>query len=172
MSVSTSCSATWPMAASHAQKFGLSGARALAVLPAIVLMLCASLLVALEAPSQPFLEKNSFDLASAGFRVRIANDPAGQKALRALPGHRFVLHKSGDAVHYLYAEPLHRVCIFVGTQQNYRDYRDIVELGLLQADNVAPDYKTQARALLDGDPYDFNSLNEPDSLAKFFRDYY
>jgi hypothetical protein len=99
-------------------------------------------------------------------------DPAGQKALRALPGHRFVLHKSGDAVHYLYAEPLHRVCIFVGTQQNYRDYRDIVELGLLQADNVAPDYKTQARALLDGDPYDFNSLNEPDSLAEFFRDYY
>ena len=29
-----------------------------------------------------------------------------------------------------------------------------------------------ARSLLDGDPYDFNSLNEPDSLAEFFRDYY
>jgi hypothetical protein len=153
-------------------RFCVGGVKAFVGIVAVALVLCASLLVALEAPSQPFLEKNSFDLVSAGFRVRIANDPAGLKALRAMPAHRFVLHKTGDAVHYLYAEPLHCVCIFVGTRQNYLDYRDIVELGLPQADNVAPDYKTQARALLDGDPYDYNSLNEPDSLAEFFRDYY
>jgi hypothetical protein len=57
--------------------------RAVGVFPAIIWLLCASPLAALEAPSQPFLEKNSFYLSSAGFRVRLANDPAGQKAMRA-----------------------------------------------------------------------------------------
>ncbi len=144
-------------------------ARALGVFPAIVLLLCASLLVALETPSKPFLEKNSFYLSSAGFRVRLANDPAGQRAMRALPAHRFVMHKVGDEVRYLYAEPQHCVCIFIGTQANYRDYRDILSRPLPQPDDVSPDYKTQAGALLYGDPYDFNS---PDSLAEYFRAYY
>src|ERR1700737_4881797 len=57
------------------------GANAFAVLPAIALLLCASLLAALEGPSKPFLEKNSFLLSSAGFRVKLANDPAGLKAM-------------------------------------------------------------------------------------------
>ena len=147
-------------------------ARALGVFPAIVLLLCASLLVALETPSKPFLEKNSFYLSSAGFRVRLANDPAGQKAMRALPAHRFVIHKLGDDVRYFYAEPQHCVCIFIGTQANYRDYRDILSRPLPQPDDVSPDYKTQAGALLYGDPYDFNSLNAPDSIADYLRTYY
>ena len=46
---------------------------------AIALLLCASLLVALEAPSKPFLDKNSFYLSSAGFRVQVANDEAGRR---------------------------------------------------------------------------------------------
>ena len=37
------------------------GGRALSVLPALVLLLAASLLVALETPSKPFLDKNSFE---------------------------------------------------------------------------------------------------------------
>src|SRR5664279_5009635 len=77
------------------------------VLPAIVLLLCTSLLVALETPSKPFLDKNSFYLSSAGFKVHLANDPAGQKAMRALPAHRFVIHRIGSDVRYLYAEPNH-----------------------------------------------------------------
>jgi hypothetical protein len=148
------------------------GVRAFGLFPAAVLMLCASLLAALEPPSKPFLEKNSFYLSSAGFRVRLANDPAGQKALRALPAHRFVMHKFGDDVHYLYAEPQHCVCVFVGTRQNYQDYRDILSRPLVQADDVSPDYKTQAGALLYGDPYDFDALNDANSLAEYFRDYY
>jgi hypothetical protein len=160
------------VAASHSRKFGARSTRALGVFPAIVLLLCASLLAALETPSKPFLEKNSFYLSSAGFRVRLANDPAGQKAMRALPAHRFVMHQVDGIVHYLYAEPIHCVCIFVGTQANYRDYRDILSRPLTQADDVSPDYKTQAGALLYGDPYDFNSLNAPDSLAEYFKDYY
>src|ERR1700753_368846 len=90
-----------------------------AVLSAIVLLLCASLVIALEAPSKPFLDKNSFYLSSAGFRVQVANDAAGKAAMNALPPHRFVIHRFGNDVRYLYAEPLHCVCIFVGTQANY-----------------------------------------------------
>lgn len=152
--------------------FGRSGARALGMLPAVMLLLCASLLVALEAPSKPFLAKNSFYLSSAGFRVQLANDPAGQKAMHALPAHRFVIHKFGNDVRYLYAEPSHCVCVFIGTQANYEDYRDILSRPLPQADDVAPDYKSQASALLYGDPYDFYLLNGPDTLAEYFREYY
>jgi hypothetical protein len=148
------------------------GAKTFGIVQAIALLLGASLLAALEAPSKPFLEKNSFLLSSAGFRVKLANDPAGLKAMRALPAHRFVIHKNGGNVRYLYAEPNLCVCIFIGTAANYQDYRDILGQGLPQADDVAPDYKTQASALLYGDIYDWDNLNQPDSLADYLRDYY
>ena len=164
-----SASLIWPAVSGRSR---LLRVRALGVFPAIVLLLCASLLVALETPSKPFLEKNSFYLSSAGFRVRLANDPAGQKAMRALPAHRFVMHKVGDDVRYLYAEPQHCVCIFIGTRKAYDTYRNILGQPLQQADDVSPDYKTQAGALLYGDPYAFNSLNAPDSIADYLRTYY
>ena len=151
---------------------GRPGDRLFGLIPAVAVLLCASLLMALEAPSKPFLDKNSFYLASAGFRVQVANDEAGRKALHALPPHRFVVHRTGNDVRYLYAEPNHCVCIFIGTQANYQDYRDILARPVDQPDNVAPDYKTQASALLYGDPYDWNNLNQPDSIADYLRTYY
>ena len=148
-------------------------ASSIGMLPAIALLLGASLLVALETPSKPFLDKNSFYLSSAGFRVQVANDAAGKKAMNALPPHRFVVHRYGNnEVRYLYAEPNHCVCIFIGTEAAYRNYRDILARPIDQPDNVAPDYKTQASALLSGDPYDINSVDEPNSLAAQLRDYY
>jgi hypothetical protein len=147
--------------------------RVIGILPALALFLCTSLLIALEAPSKPFLDKNSFYLSSAGFRVQVANDAAGKKAMNALPPHRFVVHRYGNnEVRYLYAEPNHCVCIFIGTQEAYQNYRDILARPVDQPDNVAPDYKTQASALLYGDPYDLNSIDEPNSLAEYLRDYY
>ena len=146
--------------------------RAIGTLPAIALLLCASLLLALEVPSKPFLDKNSFYLSSAGFRVQVANDEAGRKAMNALPPHRFVIHRTGNEVRYLYAEPNHCVCIFIGTQGAYQSYRDMLANPGDQPDNVAPDYKTQASALLYGDPYDWNSLNQPTSIADYLQTYY
>ena len=160
-----SVSAAWPSASY------VSGRKIFGAVPAIALLLCASLLAALEVPSKPFLDKNSFYLSSAGFRVQVANDEAGRKAMNALPPHRFVIHRDGGNVRYLYAEPNLCVCIFVGTQANYQDYRDILARPVDQPDVVAPDYKTQAGALLYGDPYDFNSLNQPDSVAEYLRAY-
>ena len=127
----------------------------------------ASLLAALEPPSKPFLDKNSFYHSSAGFRVQVANAAAGKQAMHALPPHRFV-----NDVRYLYAEPIHCVFIFIGTQANYQNYRDILSRPLDQPDSVAPDYNTQASALLYGDPYDWNNLNQPNSIAECLRAYY
>ena len=165
MSVST----IWPVG--HWRPFRRAGARgigrAIGVFPAVVLLLCASLLVALEAPSKPFLEKNSFYLSSAGFRVRLANDPAGQKAMRALPAHRFVVNGVGDALRYFYAEPQHCVCIFVGTQQAYDNYRKTLSQPLKPTDNVPPDYKTQAGLLLSGQPLTQSTRRDPTTLSDY-----
>ena len=146
--------------------------KAFAATAAIALLLGASLLAALETPSKPFLDKNSFYLSSSDFKVQVANDAAGKQALHALPPHRFVIHRTGNGVRYLYAEPSHCVCIFIGTQANYDNYRDILARPLDQPDNVAPDYKTQASALLYGDPYDWSLLNQPATVADYLQTYY
>jgi hypothetical protein len=168
MSVAT----TRPMTVIRLRKFRARGAGTGSAFAAVILLLSASLLAALEVPSKPFLEKNSFYLSSAGFRVQVATDAAGRRALEALPPHRFVRHNNGGNVRYLYAEPVHCVCIFIGTQANFEDYRDILGRGLPQADDVSPDYKTQASALLYGDIYDWDNLNQPDSVAEYLQQYY
>jgi hypothetical protein len=150
-----------------------TGRGALGDFALVAALLGATVLVALEPPSKPFLDKNSFYLTSSGFRVKVADDAAGMKVLRTLPAHRFVIHKTKGGLRYLYAEPKYCVCIFVGDQNAYRNYRDILSRPLAPVDNdVAPDYKTQASALLDGDPYDMNNLDQPDSIADYLRDYY
>jgi len=150
----------------------LPRAKAFGAVAAIALSLCASLLSALEPPSKPFLDKNSFYLSSAGFRVQVANDPAGRKAMHALPPHRFVIHKYGNDVRYLYAEPNHCVCVFIGTKVNYQDYRDMLTQSMQPDNNVAPDYKTQASALLTGDdPLGIDTIGD-NTVAPYYQAYY
>jgi hypothetical protein len=167
-----SASLIWPIASGRLPSFLARSARSIGAIAAAALLLCTSLLIALEMPSKPFLEKNSFYLSSAGFRVQLANDAAGKKAMHSLPAHRFVMHKVGDDVRYFYAEPQHCVCIFVGTAQAYETYRNILSQPPDQPDAVSPDYKTQAGALLNGQPVWLNTLNDPGSLADYFRTYY
>jgi len=63
---------------------------------------------------------------------------AAAESMHALPAHRFVIHKlNGGDVRYLYAEPNHCVCVFIGNQANYTDYRSILSQPLPQADNVS-----------------------------------
>jgi hypothetical protein len=145
-------------------------AKMFGTLPAIALLLSASLLVALEMPSKPFLDKNSFYLSSAGFRIQIANDAAAKKAMHALPPHRFVVHRYGNDVRYLYAEPNHCSCIFIGTEGAYKSYRDMLA-NSDQPDNVSPDYKTQAGALLAADPVGIDTIGD-NTLAPYFQAYH
>src|SRR5689334_4592092 len=97
--------------------------KVIATLPALACVLCASLMLALEPPSKQFLDKNSFYLSSAGFRVQVANDAAAKKAMHALPPHRFVVHRYSSDVRYLYAEPTYCVGVFIGTEGAYQSYR-------------------------------------------------
>src|SRR3978361_1043250 len=104
-----------PSAVPTPRTFSAHAVKPFGLFPALALLLCASLLAALEPPSKAFLDKNSFYLTSAGFKPQFANDPAGKKALHALPPHRFVVHNlAGGDVRYLYAEPQHCVCVFIG----------------------------------------------------------
>jgi hypothetical protein len=137
----------------------------------MALLLFTTLLVALEPPSKPFLDKNSFYLTSAGFKVHLANDVEGKKALHALPPHRFVIHNLGGGdVRYLYAEPQHCVCVFIGTKDAYLNYRDMLSQALQPDNDVSPDYKNQVSALLTGDPVDM--IGQPPYAAEYFRNYY
>jgi hypothetical protein len=144
---------------------------AVTVVPTLMLLLCASLLMALEPPSKPFLTKNSFYLSSAGFKVHFANDADAKRALQALPPHRFVIHKlPGGDIRYLYAEPQHCVCVYIGTRDAYTNYREMLSQPLQQPDNVAPDSKSQTDAILMGDPVDI--LGHPPYAAEYFKNYY
>jgi hypothetical protein len=153
------------VAVGHRHPLRLHGVRVLRLFPAAALLLYASALAAVEG--KPSLEKNSFYLSSAGFRIQAANDPAGQKALRALPAHRFVVQGAGEAMRYLYAEPEHCVCIFVGTQQAYDSYRRILSQPVRATDNVPADYKTQAGVLLSGQPMRQSTRGDPTTLSDY-----
>jgi hypothetical protein len=63
------------------------------------------------------------NLAAAGFVVRPANTPERIAMLNRLPPHQFVQRVNGDAVHYVYADPLVCGCLYVGTQQAYNQYK-------------------------------------------------
>jgi hypothetical protein len=161
-----------PVVAGHRQLFRGHGFRALFLFPAVMLLLGTSVVHAVEAPSRPSLEKNSFYLSSAGFRIQVANDPAGQKALHALPAHRFVVNGVGEALRYFYAEPQHCVCIFVGTQLAYDRFLKILNQPLKPTDHVPPDYKTQAGVLLSGQPLRQSTRGDPTTLSDYLSTLY
>ena len=153
------------LAAGHRHFFRGHGIRIARLFPAVVLSLYASALAAAE-PGKPVLDKNNLYLSSAGFRIQVANDAAGQKALRALPAHRFVMQGAGDAMRYYYAEPQHCVCVFVGTQQAYDRYRQMVSLPLTSTTS-SPNYKTQAGVLLSGQPMRQSTKGDPTNLSDY-----
>ena len=159
-----------PTVTSHRPLFGVHGFRTL--FTAVMLWLGSSAVFAVEAPSRPSLQQSSFYLSSAGFHIQVANDPAGQKALHALPAHRFVTKGVGEALRYYYAEPEHCVCIFVGTQQAYDAYLRMVNQPLKPTDSVAPDYKTQAGVLLSGQPLRQSTRGDPTTLSDYLSTLY
>ena len=162
----------WPITPGHRPLFRIDGLKAACLCVAVMLLLGTSAAFAVEAQSRPSLEQNSFYLSSAGFRVQVANDPAGQKALHGLPAHRFVINGVGDALRYYYAEPQHCVCIFVGTKQAYDRYLKMVNQPLKPADDVAPDYKTQAGVLLSGQPLRQSTRGDPTTLSDYLSTLY
>jgi hypothetical protein len=135
--------------------------------PAIALLLSASGLAAMETSGRPSLDKTSLYLSSAGFRIEFANNPAGQQRLRSLPARRFVTERVGNAVQYVYAEPQHCVCIFIGGQQAYDSYQRMLSQPVRASNNPPPDYKTQAGVLLSGQPMRQSTRADPTTLSDY-----
>ncbi len=75
------------------------------------------------ATQQQRVDQKEDSLAAAGFMVKPANTPERQAMLNKLPPHRFVQRVHGDAVTYVYADPLVCDCLYVGSQQAYAQYR-------------------------------------------------
>ncbi len=61
-------------------------------------------------------------LAAAGFTQVPANTPARMAMLSRLPANHFIRRVHGDAVTYVYGDPLVCNCLYVGSQQAYRQY--------------------------------------------------
>lgn len=139
----------------------------------IALLLAASCTLPTAAqhatPSRPFLERTGFLLESAGFRARFANDEGTRRALRALPPHKFVVHGTGDAARYVYADPGACNCIFSGSRDAFLSYQDMLRNPRPGVDDVAPDYKTQVSALLANDPVRAEQLDDPAMLDGYFK---
>jgi hypothetical protein len=155
-----------PAAVGRRHLFRNNGIRIARLIPAAMLSLHASVAAAVEAPAKPSLDRNSLYLSSAGFRIQVANDPAGQRAMRALPAHRFVTEGVGDTMRYYYAEPQRCICVFVGTQQAYDRYRQMVNLPLTSTTS-SPNYKTQAGVLLSGQPMRQSTKGDPTNLSDY-----
>ena len=154
-------------AASRRHPFRLHGREALKLFAAAALLLGSFGVAAATEPGRPSLDKNSLYLRSAGFRVQVANDPAGKKALHALPAHRFVLNGTGEAARYFYAEPDHCVCVFVGTPQAYDRYLKFINQPQKATDDESPNYKTEAGMLLSNQPARQSTLGDPTNLSDY-----
>jgi hypothetical protein len=86
------------------------------------IVLGAGALTGCESQQQRVEQREDL-LSAAGFIVRPANTPERQAMLHRLPAHKFVRRVNGDAVHYVYADPLVCGCLYVGTQQAYNQYK-------------------------------------------------
>ena len=65
-------------------------------------------------------------LAAAGFQVRPADSPHRAAAMKRLPPNRFVTKVVNGNPVYLYADPLVCNCLYIGSQQNWAAYRQMV----------------------------------------------
>lgn len=88
--------------------------------------LAACLLVsACATPQQRAVNREDL-LAAAGFTVQPANTPERVASLHSLPANRVVQRIRGQAVRYVYADPLVCACLYVGDQAAFGRYRQDV----------------------------------------------
>lgn len=90
-------------------------------LPIAALAVCLAI-SACASPQQRAVEREDL-LAAAGFTIRPANTPTRIASLHGLPPNKLVRRVHGEAVRYVYADPLVCNCLYVGDQAAYGQYR-------------------------------------------------
>ena len=104
-----------------------------------ILMVLIGALAACQTQQQIVTEHED-NLAAAGFVIRPANTPERKAMLARLPPHHFVKREKGDAIQYVYADPLVCRCLYVGSQQAYGQYkRDQQQQHLADEQQLAAD---------------------------------
>jgi len=105
----------------------------------------ASMLVAACSTMGNNVATKEDQLAAAGFVQRPADTPQRQAMLKRLPPNRFLERTHGSTVNYVLADPVNCNCLYVGTQQDYDNYRrsqlqaKIAKRQLLAAQTYADD---------------------------------
>ena len=99
----------------------MSGARLRRAVYTVMAISCG-MLAACESQRQRVTESED-QLSAAGFVIKPANTPSRQSMLTRLPANKFVRRERGDAIHYVYADPLVCVCLYVGTQDAYNKFK-------------------------------------------------
>ncbi|EQB07598.1 hypothetical protein [Novosphingobium lindaniclasticum] len=88
------------------------------------------------AKSKDHITRQENQLLAAGFEARPANTPERQTMLASLPKEKFFRRVNGDNVAYLYADPVHCNCLYVGTQQAYGTYRATMQQAQIARDQL------------------------------------
>jgi hypothetical protein len=65
-------------------------------------------------------------LSAAGFAFRPANTPERQQQMKTLPPNQFVFQERNGKIVYLYADPKYCNCLYIGSEQNFQAYQQMV----------------------------------------------
>jgi len=66
-------------------------------------------------------------LAQAGFLEQSADTPEKISHLQTLPARKFVKRNRDGKTYYVYADPEYCKCLYVGTVQQYAQYRSLLQ---------------------------------------------
>ncbi|MGH2343485.1 hypothetical protein ACRC7T_18625 [Segnochrobactraceae bacterium EtOH-i3] len=116
------------------------------VKPAILATLAFVGLAAAGCVSSVQSEENM--LSAAGFNVRVADTPEKVASLKRLPPHQFVVQEKKGKTVYLFADPTICGCLYYGSPENYKQYRQMVF-----QQNLAN--QQEMTALMNQDTFDF-----------------
>jgi hypothetical protein len=91
-----------------------------------VIGLFALAALAASGPAQAQQRAVDRNLIAAGFVMRSADTPGKMKALQALRPYTFASRTKNGVRYYIYPDPTDCRCAFVGYQQAFDTYRDMV----------------------------------------------
>ena len=90
-------------------------------------------------------------LDAAGFEIRVAETPEALAQLQALPARKLLVRpqsgeQSGEQ-QYAYADPTGCHCLYVGTEQNYQELRNLQQQARVTAERA---HAVETHAAFDG----------------------
>jgi len=75
-------------------------------------------------------------LDSAGFESRVAETPEALAQLQTLPARQLLVRPQNGERQYAYADPTGCRCLYVGTEQNYEELRNLQQQARITAERA------------------------------------